>query len=183
MRVARCRRSSTTWRRVRRWRSRPPRMACTPLPTTFAIRDVVQDGAIYVTAGGNINVTDSSRHPIGSYEAPAYRPSACPTLKEAGGNAVIPGVDCHDFDAGDDVNPRMGMTLPAGGLIVLNFQWSEPWFGVATDLDIYLVDQQNTVLGQSINGLGPSPFELIGYSNTSAEPQQIYLVVGRTSGA
>jgi subtilisin family serine protease len=152
-------------------------------PINVAIRDVVQDGAIYVTSGGNINVTDSSGRPIGSYEAPAYRPSECPTLKEAGGNTVIPGVDCHDFDAGDGVNTRIGMTLPASGLIVLNFQWSEPWFGVATDLDIFLVDEQNTVLGQSINGLGPSPFELIGYSNSTGAPQQLYLIAGRTSGA
>ncbi len=152
-------------------------------PINVAIRDVVQDGAMYVTAGGNINVTDSSGRPIGSYEAPAYRPTACPLLHDSIGNAVAAGIDCHDFDPGDGVNPRIGMTLPAGGLIVLNFQWSEPWFGVATDLDIYLVDQQNTVLGQSINGLGPSPFELIGYSNASAAPQQISLVVGRTSGA
>jgi hypothetical protein len=152
-------------------------------PVNVAIRDVVQDGAIYATSGGNIHVTDSSGRAIGSYEAPAYRPAECPTLKEAGGNPVNPGVDCHDFDPGDGANPRLGMTLPAGGLIVLNFQWSEPWFGVATDLDIFLVDEQNTVLGQSINGLGPSPFELIGYSNATDAPQQIYLVAGRTSGA
>jgi Subtilase family len=152
-------------------------------PINAAIRDVVQDGAIYVTAGGNINVTDSSGRPIGSYEAPAYRPTACPVLKDASGNAVAPGVDCHDFDPGDDANPRIGMTLPAGGLIVLNFQWSEPWFGVATDLDIFLVDEQNNVLGQSINGLGPSPFEIVGYSNTTDAPQKLYLIVGRTSGA
>jgi subtilisin family serine protease len=152
-------------------------------PVNVAIRDVVQDGAIYVTAGGNLNVTDASGRAIGSYEAPAYRPAACPALSEASGNAVAAGVDCHDFDPGDGVNPRLGMTLPAGGLIVLNFQWSEPWFGVATDLDIFLVDEQNRLLGQSINGIGPSPFELIGYSNSTAESQQIYLVVGRTSGA
>jgi hypothetical protein len=152
-------------------------------PINVAIRDIVQDGAIYVTAGGNIHVTDSSRRPIGSYEAPAYRPTACPTLADAGGNPVVPGVDCHDFDPGDRANPRIGMTLPAGGLIVLNFQWSEPWFGVATDLDIFLVDEQNNVLGQSINGLGPSPFELLGYSNSTDAPQKLYLVVGRTSGA
>jgi hypothetical protein len=152
-------------------------------PVNVAIRDVVQDGALYVTSGGNINVTDAAGNPIGSYEAPAYRPAACPMLKEAGGNTVSPGVDCHDFDPGDGINPRIGMTLPAGGLIVLNFQWSEPWFGVATDLDIFLVDAQNTVLGQSINGLGPSPFELLGYSNSTDTAQQLYLIVGRTSGA
>jgi hypothetical protein len=151
-------------------------------PVNLAIRDVVQDGAIYATAGGNIHVTDSSGHPIGSYEAPAYRPGACPTLTELGGNPAFPGVDCHDFDPGEGVDMQIGMTLPAGGLIVLNFQWSEPWFGVATDLDIFLVDEQNQVLGQSINGLGPSPFELIGYRNASESPQRLSLVVGRTSG-
>jgi hypothetical protein len=152
-------------------------------PINVAIRDVVQDGAMYVTAGGNIHVTDSAGRPIGSYEAPAYRPSACPLLNDASGNAIAPGVDCHDFDPGDGLSPRIGMTLPPGGLLVLNFQWSEPWFGVATDLDIYLVDEQNTVIGQSINGLGPSPFELIAYSNASAAPQKLQLIVGRTSGA
>jgi hypothetical protein len=151
-------------------------------PINVAIRDVVQDGALYVTSGGNIHVTDSAGRSIGSYEAPAYRPSPCPTLKDANGNPVVPGADCHDFDAGDGVSPRIGMTLPAGGLVVLNFQWSEPWFGVATDLDIFLVDEQNNLLGQSINGLGPSPFELIGYSNATGAAQQLYLIAGRTSG-
>jgi hypothetical protein len=152
-------------------------------PVNVAIRDVVQDGAIYVTSGGNIHVTDSSSRAIGSYEAPAYRPTACPRLQDAEGNSVFPGGDCHDFDPGDGADPQIGMTLPAGGLLVLNFQWSEPWFGVATDLDIFLVDEENHVLGQSINGLGPSPFELIGYSNTSGAPQKLSLVIGRTSGA
>ena len=151
-------------------------------PINTAIREVTQDGAIYVTAGGNIHVEDKDGRPIGSYEAPSYRAGPCPTLMNTDGNTVVPGNDCHDFDPRDGVNTRMGMTVPPNGVVALNLQWSEPWFGVATDLDVYLVDAQNKILAQSIQGLGAAPAEFLSYQNTTDAPQKIYLVVGRVSG-
>jgi hypothetical protein len=135
-----------------------------------------------VTAGGNIHAVDRSGRSIGSYEAAAYRPTACPALTDASGQPIFAGLDCHDFDPRDGEDPLLEMTLPPGGLLALNFQWSEPWFGVATDLDIYLVDQQHRILAQSINGLGPAPAEFLGYSNASDAAQTVKLVAARVSG-
>ena len=151
-------------------------------PINTAIRAVTQDGAIYVTSGGNIHAVDRSGRPIGSYEAPEYRPAACPQLIDAGGQPVFAGLDCHDFDPRKGEDALLAMRLPPGGLLALNFQWSEPWFGVATDYDIYLVDGQRHVLAQSIAGLGVSPAEFIGYSNTTSADQTVDLVVARVSG-
>ena len=152
-------------------------------PINIAIREVTQDGAIYVTAGGNIHAVDRSGRSIGSYEAAAYRPTACPALTDASGQPIFAGLDCHDFDPRDGEDAELGMTLPTGGLVTLNFQWSEPWFGVATDLDIYLVDEQHQILAQSINGLGPAPAEFLGYSNATDAAKKVELVVARVSGA
>lgn len=152
-------------------------------PINVAIGDVAQDGAIYVTAGGNIHLTDTAGRPIGSYEAPAYRPMACPTLTDPGtGNPVIPGNDCHDYDPGDGTDAGIEITLPVSGSVIINFQWSEPWFGVQTDLDIYLVDEQNTILAQSTSGLGFAPFEFLSYRNMTDAAQTVQLVTARFSG-
>ena len=151
-------------------------------PINTAIREVTQDGAIYVTAGGNIHAVDRSGRSIGSYETPAYRASACPVLTDANGQAIFAGLDCHDFDPRKGEDPLLGMRLPARGLLAVNFQWSEPWFGVATDLDIYLVDEQHHVLAQSIAGLGPAPAEFLGYTNATDAAQTVELVVARVSG-
>jgi hypothetical protein len=152
-------------------------------PINTAIHEVTQDGAVYVTAGGNIHAVDEDGRPIGSYEAPAYRPTACPTLTDVTGQVVALGIDCHDFDPRDQANPLLAMTLPPGGILALNLQWSEPWFGVATDLDIFLVDAQQQILAQSLNGLSQSPFEFLGYQNATNAAQVVKLVVARVSGA
>lgn len=152
-------------------------------PVSVAIGDVVADGAIYVTAGGNINLSDAQGRPIGSYEAPAYRPIACPILRDpASGGPLSPGPDCHDFDPGPGEDAGIAITLPPGGGLVMNFQWSEPWFGVRTDLDVYLVDEAGVVLASALAGLGPAPFEFLGYTNAGAAPQVVQLVATRFTG-
>ncbi|MCU0490548.1 MAG: hypothetical protein MUD01_02975 [Chloroflexaceae bacterium] len=50
--------------------------------------------------------------------------------------------------------------------MVIKVQWSEPWFGVQTDFDISLVDEQNTRLARSEHGLGLAPFEALRYDNS-----------------
>jgi subtilisin family serine protease len=151
-------------------------------PVHVAIGDVAREGAIYVTSGGNIHLTDAEGRAIGSYEAPAYRPAPCPTISDPELGEIAPGRDCHDFDPGEGLDARIELTLPPGGLLAANLQWSEPWFGVRTDLDFYLVGEQNQVVAKSDNLLGPSPFEFLAHRNAGDAPQTLALIVGRYSG-
>ena len=57
-------------------------------PIGVAVEDVVADGAAYFSAIGNENLIVGG-NTVASYEAPAFRPIACP--------AGITGT-CHDFD-------------------------------------------------------------------------------------
>ncbi|NJM07284.1 S8 family serine peptidase [Candidatus Gracilibacteria bacterium] len=152
-------------------------------PINIAIRDVTRDGALYVTAGGNINLTDTNGNAIGSYEAPNYRPIACPVLTDAQtGGTVALSQDCHDFDPGTGEDALLGITLPPGGRTVVNFQWSEPWFGVRSDFDLYLADEQQRVVARAESGLGFAPVEVFSYDNTSGVTQTLNLVAVRFTG-
>jgi len=152
-------------------------------PINVAIRDVAEDGALYVTAGGNIHLEDALGNPIGSYEAPAYRPTACPALLDpTAGSQLAPGPDCHAFDPLTGGDPQLGITLPPGGRVVVNLQWSEPWFGVRTDFDAYLVDHSNTILAKADTQLGFAPREVFSYDNTGEAEQTVQLVIGRFTG-
>lgn len=152
-------------------------------PINVAIRDVAEDGALYVTAGGNIHLQDALGTPIGSYEAPSYRPAACPALLDpATGAQLVPGPDCHAFDPLSGGDPHLGITLPPGGRVVVNLQWSEPWFGVRSDFDTYLVDGGNTILAKADTQLGFAPREVFSYDNTGDTEQTVQLVIGRFTG-
>ena len=152
-------------------------------PITVAINDVTAAGAIYVTAGGNIHLADAAGNAIGSYEAASYRPAACSQLLDnATGEPFEAGTDCHDFDPSSGVDTGMDIALPSRGSVTLNLQWSEPWFGVRTDLDVYLVDERNQVVAQSANQLGPAPYEFFAYTNTGAASQTVRLVLARFTG-
>lgn len=152
-------------------------------PIDVAINDVTADGAIYVTAGGNIHLEDPAGNHIGSYEAPSYRPVACPALvNPETGAEFVPGADCHDFNPGNAADAEIDITLPVNGSVIVNFQWAEPWFGVQTDLDIYLVDEARAVLAESAGVLGPYPFEFLAYSNTTGVTETVRLVAARFSG-
>lgn len=95
---------------------------------------------------------------------------------------LVPGADCHDFDPGGGADAELAMNLPPGGSVSINFQWSEPWFGVRTDLDIYLVERGGRIIARSSAPLGPAPFEFLAYTNESGADQPVHLVVGRFSG-
>ncbi|MEM8535363.1 MAG: S8 family serine peptidase [Chloroflexota bacterium] len=152
-------------------------------PVDVAIRDVVNNGATYFTAVGNLHVEDERGNSIGSYEADAYRPIPCPIVTGDSG-AVQPGKDCHDFDPGPGTDNRLHFKLGGSGQLKFVFQWAEPWFGVETDLDITIVDEDNNVLRESRNvNIGQSgtqfPYESLFYAK---EPQDVYLIISRAAG-
>jgi uncharacterized repeat protein (TIGR01451 family) len=148
-------------------------------PVSVAVQDVTAQGVIYVSAAGNSQFRDGA----GSYMAPAYRPTTCPVVTYQGSTYSI-GNDCHDFNPDAATDPQMSFTLEAGGLLAFNFQWAEAWYGVETDLDIYLVDGANNVLAASFD-INPGtqgtqiPFELFGYENQTGATQTVNLIIPR----
>lgn len=151
-------------------------------PGSLAISDVVAAGAAYFTAAGNSNVLLPNGHEAGSYEAPAYRPAACP--------AGLPALEtsCHDFDPGAGVDTGAALTLTAGAAFVAAGQWAQPWYGITTDLDFFLLNDQGAVVASAVHTNATTfgtqkPFELLFYANPAGTPQSYRMVVGRaTSG-
>ena len=145
---------------------------------TQGISDVTQAGALYFTSAGNSHETVGGQA-IASYEAAAYRPTACPVI------AAITQGDCHNFNpAGTDNTSHF--TLVNTGRLAVDLQWAEPWFGVQTDIDIYLVNNANTVLAFSLDdnpGTTQIPFEFFDYTNNTGAAQTVFLVINRWSGA
>ena len=149
-------------------------------PVSVAIGDVVGSGALYFSLAGNQNYILGGNN-ISSYEAPSFRPTNCPA-----GLPVDSGPDCHNFDPTGGVSNSSGITLLNGGVLSLEFQWNEPWFGVGDDLDIYLLNDANIVVAQSIdnNVLTQVPSEAFyWFKNTTGYTQHYRIVVNRYSGS
>jgi hypothetical protein len=145
-------------------------------PVAQAITEVTGDGALYFTSAGNAHYILGGQA-IASYEATAYRPMACPIVLTDG--------DCHDFNPGAGTDNTYRFALVNGGVLLIDFQWAEPWYGVQTDLDIFLLDGSNNLLAASYYdnpGFTDTPFEAFSYTNTSGSTQNVYLVINRYSG-
>ena len=71
-----------------------------------AIDDVEATGVAYFSSAANTNMIVAGQD-VGSYEAPAFRPIACPTKVAANGEA-----DCHDFDPGAGTSATDQLTVP-----------------------------------------------------------------------
>jgi hypothetical protein len=143
-------------------------------PVNVAISDVVSDGALYFTAAGNENLILGGNN-ISSYEAPNYRPTTCPS-----GLPGWAGSACHDFDPGSGASSTSSVTLDGGCTLDVVLQWNEPWYGVTTDLDMFLIDSKNTVVAYSAyNNLNDEPFEYFSYTNTSGSAKTFRIVINR----
>ena len=149
-------------------------------PIAVAISDVVGLGAMYFTSAGNSNHIIGGQN-VGSYEAPAYRPTTCPTMVPT----PIDAIDCHDFDSGPGTTAYDSVTLANGGSILLDFQWNEPFNGVSSDFDVYLLNSSNISVTYSTDAnQGPAgiPFEAFYYQNTSGSSQTYKIVIARYDG-
>jgi hypothetical protein len=147
-------------------------------PVSVAIQEVTANGVLYSTAAGNSHVQVGG-NAIASYEASAYRPMACPAIP-----AITQG-NCHDFNPTAGTDNRSSFTLASGGTLAIDFQWAEPWYGVQTDLDIYLVDDSNNILAVSSDSnpiVTQTPSEYFSYTNNTGAAQTVYLVINRYSG-
>jgi Subtilase family len=134
-----------------------------------AVEDVTAAGVTYVASAGNSNNPNGSS----SYEAPAYRPWNCPPAVMALSHHPI---DCHDFDPGPGTDATYGFTVSGDLTYVLG--WSEPQFGISTDLDFFVLNSAGNVVGGSdSNNYGTQrAYEGFAYIGVNGPYQ---LVVGR----
>lgn len=141
-----------------------------------AIQDVQSLGVSYFSAAGNSN-RRLNGNDVGSYEAQAYRPMACPTAVVGLGGYL----DCHDFNPLAAQDNTFGITPSFGGGNTA-LGWSEPEFGIGTDLDLFLLngstgtikavsDYDNLTLQAAFEGL-----------SVTASASEVQFVVARYAG-
>jgi hypothetical protein len=150
-------------------------------PLSVAVNDVTASGAAYYSSAANYNVVSGGAD-VGSLEAPAFRPSgSCPA-----GLSYSYTTDCMDFDPGEGVDNTYGISVAPGRTVKVDLQWAQPWNGVTTDLDAYLLSSTNTVLAHSENSnvtVTQKPFEFLAWSNPTLVTQHIDLAINRYTAA
>ncbi len=150
-------------------------------PIAVAAQDVVNDGAMYFSSAGNSNnaiTINGTSQLIASYETSAFRETTCPTSLSSLGNYNA----CHDFDPGTGTDNTSRYTLSNGGYINLVLQWNQPWYGVTNDFDIFLLDDNGSILAQSTTTQSVYPSEGFTYSNTTGSSLNVHFVVARANG-
>ncbi len=155
-------------------------------PVAVAVNEVVEAGTTYFSAAGNDNLLDASgEHDIASWETPAYRDSgSCPPAVEA--RAGANGFHCLDFNPDPkDVDRTFGIKVEPESELTLDLQWDEPWNGVATDLDAYLLNASGFLVQESREAnveTTQMPVEVLSWTNESSTSKTVQLVVNRAVG-
>ena len=122
-----------------------------------AVRKVTEAGVSYFSSAANNNIR-SGGEDIASWEAPHYRDSAdCPAaivaysaqLENAGEPGLKP-THCMNFSPGTSADRTFRVTVFPGSTLRLDLQWAEPWEGVTTDLDAFLLGPKGELVARSI---------------------------------
>jgi hypothetical protein len=154
-------------------------------PVAAAIDRVTAEGVTYLTAAGNDNLFQGGSE-IGSWEAPAFRDSgSCP--EAVAGLITLNAKHCMDFDPGPGADDAFSITVKPGEELIVDLQWAEPWNGVGTNLDAFLLSSGGKLLTKSVErNTGPlgtqRPVELIGWTNETATARTVQLAINRFAG-
>jgi subtilisin family serine protease len=172
-------------------------------PVAAAVNKVTAKGVTYLTSAGNDNLFQGGAESvegepgIASWEAPAFRDSGgCPTAvvelseefeEEFGPVFGLNPSHCMDFDPGAAADDTFGITVKPGALLTVDLQWAEPWNGVTSDLDAFLVNAGGKAIAASFeSNAGKTgtqrPFELVQWKNKAATAQTVDLAINRYSG-
>jgi hypothetical protein len=99
-----------------------------------------------------------------------------------------------DFDpAAADGDETFGLTVEKGATLNIDLQWAEPWHGVKTDLDAFLLDAsgellevedkdgESSVVGSAEDniGVGQKPVEVIQWENDTEADAEVQLVINQ----
>lgn len=160
-------------------------------PVGVAIGKVTEnDDVAYYSAAGNNNSFDGENE-IGSWEAPKFRDSGkCPSAVAALAVAK-PSLNtshCMDFNPeASKTDTTFGIAVEPEEELTIDLQWAEPWEGVQTDLDAYLLDESGNVVRSSTERNVSStqqPVEILGWENPSASKTEfVNFVVNRRFGS
>lgn len=156
-------------------------------PIAVAIKEATEAGVTYFSAAGNDNLIDEEGDGIASWETPEFRDSGgCPPAVEA-----IPGANashCLDFNPGAETDPTFGIRVEPESTLAIDLQWDEPWGGVATDLDAYLLNASGSLLPKAeanednVN-VSQTPVEVLEWTNTSSTATKtVQLAINRFAG-
>ncbi len=164
-------------------------------PVSVAVNNVTGSGVSYFSSAGNDNLIEKETgNEIASWEAPSFRDSlSCPDALMAIGG--LKALHCMDFDAGIGVDNTFGITVEEGATLTVDLQWAEAWFGVGTDADAFLLDDEGQLIeveGAPVWSIedNPSPveaggtqepFEFFQWENTGPT-QEVQLAINRYSG-
>ena len=144
-------------------------------PVGTAVSKVTAGGVSYFSSAGNNNLIDGGRE-IGSWEAPEFRDTSCP--------AGLPpfATECMDFAPGAAADPTFGIRVSPDDTLRVDLQWAQPWNGVTTDLDAYLLNGSDEVVAKSEEfnvAETQQPFEFIPWTNTASVSQTVRLAINR----
>jgi hypothetical protein len=148
-------------------------------PVAAAVNKVTAEGVTYLSAAANDNLVDGSGRNIASWEAPSFRDGgACP--------AIIAETHCMDFDPGAAVDGTFRITVEPKQELALDLQWAEPWEGVQSDLDAFLLSASgSTVLASSTDDdvAAQKPVELLFWKNPStSQSRDVQLAIDHCFG-
>lgn len=156
-------------------------------PIAVAATKAVEEGATYLSAAGNDNLFDGEGNEIASWETPAFRDSgSCPQEVQALPPSFFKGSHCLDFDPGAAVDRTFGIKVKPHRVLAVDLQWDEPWYGVKTDLDVYLLDAEGHLIeGEFTDNVFKTqqPAEILQWVNESSATRTVQLVVNRFSGS
>lgn len=162
-------------------------------PVAAAVDKVAGKGVAYFSAAGNDNLIDGGGNEIASWEAPAFRDAGgCPPVVEK--HEGFNGTHCMNFkpNAGEGPDTTFSIDVQGGATLTVDLQWAEPWYGVVTDLDAFLLNSESKIVSAAYeNNVGnpplkeegsQKPVEVLQWENTAASSQTVRLVINRFSG-
>jgi Subtilase family len=150
-------------------------------PVAVAAGEAVAAGATYFSAAGNNSLLDAEGHEIGSWETPKYRDAgSCPPAVEE-----LEAAHCLNFNPGSQTDRTFGIKVARGATLTVDLQWDEPWLGVGTDLDAFLLNSSGNLIasaGDNNVDISQKPLEVLDWSNESGSQRTVQLVINRFSG-
>jgi hypothetical protein len=152
-------------------------------PVAVAIKKVTEAGVTYLTAAGNDNLKENGTgNEIASWERSEFLDAACPT-KVAALVGSASAKTCMNFSP-TGTDSSFGIAVEGGAELLIDLQWAEPWYGVESDLNAYVLDAKGNVLvGPRFRNAGSGalaqPLELLAWPNPSASEVEVQLVIDR----
>jgi hypothetical protein len=154
-------------------------------PVGVAVGNVTGEGVTYFSSAANNNLFDAEGHAIGSWEAQQFRDSgSCPPAVES--IAGFHGTHCLDFDPGSRIDKTYGIKVAPGATLTVDLQWKEPWYGVSSDFDAFLLNAAGSLIRVSASDnvdISQKPVEVLQWANNSGSQQTVQFVANRFAGA